>query len=183
VEIVNKFNKLNIINKVINVNIPQVWYFMDESSDEWSGQRFLCEPFIRNYQKFNSNTGWNDSSIAWGKAMQALSHFSYHITGGNFVLCDLQGGIYQREAVLSDPVILSRNRDYGVTDLGSDGISSFFSQHSCNDYCRPDWTKPTRPIVRFNAVWSTTMIKHHVPTRPFRSRIVSSFDQQVQCWE
>jgi hypothetical protein len=65
--------------------------------------------------------------------------FSYHITGGNHVLCDLQGGIYQYMIVLSDPVILSRTRQYGVTDLGPAGISSFFSQHSCNKYCRPHW--------------------------------------------
>ncbi|KAK5991731.1 Alpha-protein kinase 1 [Cladobotryum mycophilum] len=170
-EIVDKFNESNIIDKAIKVNIPGVWYFMDDSSEEWSGQRFLCEPFIQNYQKFNSNSGWNDSSIAWGEAMQALSHFSYHITGGNHVLCDLQGGIYQREAVLSDPVILSRNRDYGVTDLGSDGINSFFSQHSCNAYCRPDWTKPAKTFLHFNPVRGTTMIKHSVPTRPSRPRV------------
>ncbi len=48
-----------------------------------------------------------------------------------------EGGIYQHELVLSDPVILSRTGDYGVTDLGRDGISSFFSQHDCNQYCRP----------------------------------------------
>lgn len=167
-EIVDKFNELNIIDKAIKVNIPEVWYFTDDTYEEWSGQRVLCEPFIQNYQKFNSNTGWNDSSIAWGEAMQALSHFSYHISRGNYVLCDLQGGIYQHEAVLSDPVILSRNREYGVTDLGSGGISSFFSQHDCNDYCRPNWTQPANPILRFNPVRGTTMIKHYVPTR--RSR-------------
>lgn len=38
--------------------------------------------------------------------MQSLSHFGYHVTGGNYVLCDLQGGVYHREVVLSDPVIL-----------------------------------------------------------------------------
>ena len=27
--------------------------------------------------------------------LQALSHFSYHATGGKFVLCDLQGGVYK----------------------------------------------------------------------------------------
>ena len=32
--------------------------------------------------------------------MQALSHYSYHITGGQFLMCDLQGGWY------SDGVIL-----------------------------------------------------------------------------
>jgi hypothetical protein len=49
------------------------------------------------------------------------------------------------ELVLSDPVILSRTGDYGVTDLGRDGISSFFSQHDCNQHCRPNWTKPATP--------------------------------------
>ncbi|KAM0262187.1 hypothetical protein ACHAQJ_001932 [Trichoderma viride] len=175
-EIVDKFNQSNFINRTIRVNIPQVWYFTDECPDEWAGQRFLCEPFIQNYQKFNSNTGWNDSSIAWGEVMQALSHFSYHITGGNYVLCDLQGGVYQHETVLSDPVILSRNRDYSVTDLGSDGIGSFFSQHSCNDYCRPEWTKPANPILRFDPVRGTTMIKHTVPTRPSRPRGTRFYD-------
>ncbi|KOS21220.1 Alpha-protein kinase vwkA [Escovopsis weberi] len=126
-DIVNKFNELNIVNKRIKINVPQVWQFTQNAGEEWAGQKHLVEPFIEGYQKFNSNTGWMDDSLPWGEAMQALSHFSYHVTGGNFVLCDLQGGIYRREVVLSDPVILSRNRDYGVTDLGPEGISSFFT--------------------------------------------------------
>ncbi|TWU77261.1 hypothetical protein ED733_003122 [Metarhizium rileyi] len=106
-EIVNKFNQLGVINKLIKINVPEVWSFNEDSSSNWSGQNVLCEPFIQNYQKFNSNTGWNDESKAWGEVMQALSHFSYHLSGGYFVLCDIQGGIYQHEIVLSDPVILS----------------------------------------------------------------------------
>ena len=31
--------------------------------------------------------------------MQALSHFSYLATGGYFVLCDLQGAVYDRCAL------------------------------------------------------------------------------------
>ncbi|KAI8961289.1 kinase-like protein [Daldinia sp. FL1419] len=168
-EIVNKFNELNIINKAIKINVPGVWTYQ---SGEAAGQRALCEPFIHSYQKFNSNTGWTDDSESWGEVMQALSHFSYHISGGQFVLCDLQGGIYQREVVLSDPVILSRNRDYGVTDLGPDGISSFFSQHRCNDYCRPHWTMPSNPTQIYRPVRGTTMLRHSVPTatsRPSRT--------------
>jgi hypothetical protein len=174
-DIVNRFNQLNIINKVVKINVPEVWYFTDDSNNEWAGQRHLCEPFIRNYQKFNSNTGWNDDSMAWGEVMQALSHFSYHITGGNYVLCDLQGGIYQHEVVLSDPVILSRNREYGVTDLGPDGISSFFSQHGCNKFCRQNWTQPANPMQRFRPVPGTAMIRRTVPTgysRPGRTRFL-----------
>lgn len=172
-EIVNRFNQLSIINKIVKINVPQVWYFTNDSADEWAGQRHLCEPFIQNYQKFNSNSGWNNDSMTWGEAMQALSHFSYHLSGGNYVLCDLQGGIYQREVVLSDPVILSRNREYGVTDLGPDGISSFFSQHDCNVFCRPNWARPANPVQHFRPVPSTTMIRRSVPTnhsRPARTR-------------
>ncbi|KAJ6789691.1 hypothetical protein PWT90_00555 [Aphanocladium album] len=86
-------------------------------------EKILVEPFIDDYQKFNSNTGWTNDDDGWAEVMQALSHFSYHISGGFYVLCDLQGGIYAREVVLSDPVILSRTRQFGVTDLGPDGIS------------------------------------------------------------
>jgi hypothetical protein len=167
-EIVNMFNQLNVINKVVKINVSAVWSFTDNSSEEWAGQKHLCEPFIQNYQKFNSNTGWSDDSMAWGEVMQALSHFSYHVSGGYYVLCDLQGGIYQQEVVLSDPVILSRNGEYGVTDLGPDGISSFFSQHDCNSFCRPNWTKPANPVQHFRPVPGTTMIRREVPTRHSR---------------
>ena len=164
-EIVNKFNQLNIVNKMVKINAPEVWTF---KHGHWAGRKVLSEPFIQNYQKFNSNSGWNDDSMTWGKVMQALSHFSYHISGGHYVLCDLQGGIYQREVILSDPVILSQKRDFGVTDLGPSGISSFFTHHKCNGFCRPTWIKPGNPTQRFRAVPGTTMIRHTVSTRHSR---------------
>lgn len=162
-KIVNRFKELNIVNNAIKINVPSVWRFTNGS--DWAGRKVLCELFIENYQKFNSNIGWIDDSEAWGEIMQALSHFSYRLSGGQFVWCDLQGGIYQYEVVLSDPVILSRNRDYGVTDLGSDGISSFFSQHGCNDYCRSNWTRPANPTQYFRPDVNTTIIRRTVPTR------------------
>lgn len=175
-EIVNKFNELNIVNKTVKFNVPAVWTFNNNCREGWAGQRLLCEPFIRNYQKFNSNTGWTDDSMAWGEVMQALSHFSYHISGGQFVLCDLQGGIYQHNVILSDPVILSRNQDYGVTDLGPPGISSFFSSHRCNNFCRNNWSVPANPTRYFRPVQGTAMMRRSVPTarsRPAQTRFSS----------
>lgn len=163
-EIVNRFNDLNLIDKDIKINVPEVWTYTEDSREQWAGAKMLCEPFIQNYQKFNSNSGWFDDSETWGEVMQALSHFSYHVSGGFFVLCDLQGGIYQREVVLSDPVILSRRREYGVTDLGPEGIDSFFHQHECNSFCRPHWTQPSRPAQYFRPTPGTTMIRRSVPT-------------------
>jgi hypothetical protein len=83
-------------------------------------------------------------------------------------LCDIQGGIYQHEVVLSDPVILSRTREYGVTDLGPKGISTFFSQHYCNDFCRPHWTQPADAREYFEPKPGTAMIRHTVTTAKSR---------------
>ncbi|KAM7211388.1 alpha-protein kinase 1 [Rhypophila decipiens] len=166
--IVNKFNELHIVNKPIVINVPGVWEFDKTGDNEWAGSKHLVEPFIKDYVKFNSNSGWADDDEGWPEVMQALSHFSYHVTGGNFVLCDLQGGIYRKHVVLSDPVILSRNRDFGVTDLGPAGISTFFSQHRCNVYCRPHWTAPANPRQLLPVVQGTSMMRRDAPTHPSR---------------
>ncbi|KAJ8605809.1 hypothetical protein CTAYLR_000553 [Chrysophaeum taylorii] len=126
--------------KKIRVNKPSVWRCE-------SGQRELVEPWIHNYEKFNSNTGWNSTvTSSWHLKMQALSHFSFHASGGELLLCDLQGGIYKHGVVLTDPVVMSRSRSFGLTDLGPDGIRAFFDHHVCNCYCR-HWLKPKRRIA------------------------------------
>lgn len=48
-ELINQFNQLNIINKVIKSNVSEVWRFDDDCPEDWVGQKFLCEPFITNY--------------------------------------------------------------------------------------------------------------------------------------
>lgn len=112
----------------------------------YAGQKVLAEAYIGGYRRFNSNSGWTARSAAadgWAAAMQALSHWSYHSTGGQLTLVDLQGGVSVNGAVLTDPVVLSRTAGaYGVTDLGADGVASFFSRHTCGHCCRPGWTRP-----------------------------------------
>jgi hypothetical protein len=161
-DIVEQWNSHRYINQTIKVNMPAVWTFEEGSVN--AGHRVLQEPFIEKYQKFNSNTGWADSSTPWPQVMQALSHFSYHVSSGQFVLCDLQGGVYSNAVVLTDPVILSRKKAYGVTDLGPHGISSFFSNHRCNQYCRSDWNLPT-DRSRYHAIQSGTSMAGST-TRP-----------------
>ncbi len=125
-------------------------------------------PFI---PEFNSNSGLTFGDVSgstWAAVMQSLSHFSHHKTGGRYVLCDLQGSLLTRRrkgetkvtgVVLTDPVILSRNREYGVTELGAAGISTFFARHQCNQFCKHHWHVPrdARPYY-FNASAGTTMM-------------------------
>ena len=91
--------------------------------------------------------------------MQALSHYSYHVSSGQFVLCDLQGGIYSDGAIITDPVIISRSAGtYGPT-WAPDGILNFFGHHVCNKFCHSTWTSLGIPAgcmrPRLARVWSS----------------------------
>ncbi len=113
-DIVTRFNEGTFVDKPIKVNRATVWMGIESYN---KGQRYLVEPFIEHWQKWNSNSGWAFNSDEWSEIMQALSHFSFHATKGELVLCDLQGGIFQDGAVISDPVILSRTAgSYGSVD-------------------------------------------------------------------
>eukprot|EP00775_Hariotina_reticulata_P012365 gene12365-12500_t len=154
-EIINAFYTAGITTSRISLNHPEVWVFRYNGSH--AGQHTLTEPFINNYRKFNSNSGYVGGYDHWSEVMQALSHYSYHKTGGHMVLCDLQGGITSRGAVLTDPVILSRTRAYGVTDLGPNGISTFFARHRCTRFCQAHWQRPRYAAMYYQMTSSTTM--------------------------
>jgi len=166
VELIQAWNRSQNIDKMVQVNLPEVWTF-DNDTSMMANTKILQEPFIENYEKFNSNTGWKDDSFPWARVMQALSHFSYHVSGGRYLLCDLQGGVYSNGVVLTDPVVMSTvGGIFGPTDLGRAGISSFFCRHVCNEYCCSDWQKPRDRTQYYTARQGTTM--DHVATRSSR---------------
>ena len=159
-QIINNFNNDNIINKEIWLNEPTVWTFEGDNS------KTLCEPMIENFEKFNSNTGWTPNEQSpWIQVMQALSHYSYHSSQRTVLLCDLQGGSYKDGFIITDPVIMSSSKEYGPTDLGNDGISTFFARHKCNQFCKAQWIAPANKTVYFESMKCTSMM---LPTRNSR---------------
>ncbi|RWA09763.1 hypothetical protein EKO27_g5355 [Xylaria grammica] len=162
-EVIDDWWNAGIIGRRIFLNTPAVWTY------EVSGKKALVEPIIENFEKLNSNSGWvNLVGGAWGEVMQALSHFSYHNSAGQILLCDLQGGPCSDGYILSDPAILSQTiRAYGPADLGPDGIYSFFRRHRCGSFCKRWWRTPTsQGVARFPMTRGTTM----VPNPPARVR-------------
>lgn len=151
IEVVEAFNKVKQFTQFVQVCKPAVWHRTD------SKQRILIEPFIDGFQQFNSNTAWVGSTD-WARALQSLSHFSYDFTGGEMLLCDLQGAIEDDVVVLTDPVLNSAKKQYGPTDLGQKGIENFFHYHVCSKWCSPGWRKPARTAGHFRPVAGTTMI-------------------------
>lgn len=78
-DIIEKFNKqVPLVDKKIYLNEPGIWTFL---SGHLEGQKCLVEPMIQKFEKFNSNSGWVATGAVWYLVMQALSHFSYHVTG------------------------------------------------------------------------------------------------------
>jgi len=71
----------------------------------------------------------------------AFSHFTYSITGGYLLVCDLQGVRTQDKKgkptlLLTDPAInCSKHLRFGKTNLEAPGISRFFAKHKCNKFC------------------------------------------------
>ncbi|KAK6508978.1 hypothetical protein TWF481_003744 [Arthrobotrys musiformis] len=174
-EIIDEFNDAEIMNQKIVLNTPEIWTCTTKHAVDMYGKKALIEPMILNFEKFNSNSGWAlNERTGWSSALQSLSHFSYHNSDGKLLLCDLQGGRYNDGFVLTDPVIMSKDQEYGPADLGLDGIRSFFDGHRCSEFCRRGWSKPRDPILnlgkpkRIPMTRGTTM-KPYLPTRSSRT--------------
>ena len=71
----------------------------------------------------------------------AFSHFTYDVTKGYLLVCDLQGivttnGKGEEILLLTDPAIhCPKHIRFGKTNLGLTGINRFFKKHICNKYC------------------------------------------------
>ena len=73
----------------------------------------------------------------------AFSHFTYDVTDGYLLVCDLQGISDVAEKgkkeifLLTDPAIhCAKHLRFGKTNLFSVGIEKIFRKHECNKYCQ-----------------------------------------------
>ena len=107
--------------------------------EEW----IMIEPYLDGeFTKFNSNTGAVPRKFA-NHVLQAFSHFTYHISGGQMVFADVQGVEKRDMIILTDTCIISRKQGkFGLTDLGERGLIRFMINHQCNRFCDKHWLKP-----------------------------------------
>lgn len=145
VEFVQVFNALKIAPVPLRVIIPSVQVF-DRTVPCPARLRdtfYLREPKVQKFQKWNLNSGLNVVNTPFARAMQAFTHFTYHESGGQCIVCDIQGALYHDQAILTDLAIVSHQPGaFGATDLGAKGLIKFFSKHVCNEFCNPEWGFP-----------------------------------------
>lgn len=126
------------------------------------GVRYMVEPIIKPYYKYTNNAGWIRSDACTSiQMLEAFCHYTYHMSGGNLIVCDLQGvfkmnhhAFLKSRYILTDPAICSRTGQYGPTDMGGKGIESFIANHVCNKFCRKygggKWQRPRNPTDWFS---------------------------------
>uniref|UniRef100_A0A7S0DZW1 Alpha-type protein kinase domain-containing protein n=1 Tax=Hanusia phi TaxID=3032 RepID=A0A7S0DZW1_9CRYP len=83
------------------------------------------------YTKHNDNYG---NILTEDVFPHALSHFSWRITRGRLMLCDIQGvnRVYTDAQIHSNVTSWS----FGRGDYGEFGMEKFFASHECNEICR-----------------------------------------------
>ena len=95
------------------------------------------------YIKWCNNYGYV-SSEARGvdQILTAFMHWSWIRSKGEEMVSDIQGVKDGSRYRLTDPAMLSVNREYGVTDTGIEGMAMFFLIHQCSGPCK-GLPKPT----------------------------------------
>ena len=136
-ELAKKFNReTSFPVHVVDYDVQQVISNPDKNATPKLGEFVLVEDYLEGeFQKFISNSGWVSPRCQTYVSMPAFAHWSWVHTGGQLMFVDLQGVRYNDKYMLTDPCILSLNREYGATDLALVGMALFFKTHKCNDFC------------------------------------------------
>ena len=92
------------------------------------------------YVKFNSNYGCEKPELS--QLLLAFCHWTWEISGYNFMICDIQGVKSSDGYHLTDPAVHSAEQIYGDTDLGVHGMEQVMKGHQCNWCCRQLKLKP-----------------------------------------
>ena len=132
-------NHFNRDKPVTTVSLQFVSPSLFEIKENSKWRVFSVEPFIDgSYEKFNNNAGYVAESSKIGDVVQAFCHYTWQKSGKQFIVCDLQGVVTGSGVLLTDPCIHSCSEKllcYGKTNLGPDGINTFFRNHRCNAVC------------------------------------------------
>lgn len=93
------------------------------------------------------------------------------------------GGVYKDYIIITDPVLHSSDRRFGITDLGPTGITTFFSNHKCSPHCAANsWYKPVDNRCYIEPQASTLMWTqlykgglHGLPSKHHMEHLVQEF--------
>jgi len=129
---------------------------------EAKAQLINIEPILEGkFVKHNDNDG-NVSSKE--EVPQAFSHFSFHVSGGSVLVCDIQGVASN----YTDPQIHSIDgKGFGIGNIGKEGMTAFIKTHKCNRICsKLGLPRPQMPkdLSSAQGIWSAQRFADAVRT-------------------
>lgn len=140
--------RYNCLNPPKRIDFVDSWVveFTNRAGPNGRGKMVaLVEPMLRGYYTKHSNN-FGFVSPEDRNTPQAFSHWTWVVSGGRQLVCDIQGV----GDTFTDPQIHSnaghRNYLYGRGDMGIEGIQHFFATHRCNGICR-SLGLPTTPAT------------------------------------
>lgn len=145
-ELAEAWNRKKYVDKIFEVVKSKSAKCLRKGNSSINLDEFVrIEPWLgEHFQKWNSNNGWSLES-SWASSIQAFCHWTYHHTEGELLFCDAQGIKDFRRYKITDPCIVSRTKNkYGDTDGGVLCQQAWFGRHRCNQFCKPEWKKPTK---------------------------------------
>jgi len=125
-------------------------YFVKPFIVDIDGELYFGEPFQDGkFVKWNDNTGQVNLSKEGVRQLMnnvvgTFSHFTYHASGENLMVVDIQGWDNNCQITFTDPQIHTRQvahsgcqlaKKFSVGNLGRAGMCRFFSTHECTTNC------------------------------------------------
>jgi elongation factor 2 kinase len=132
-ELATRWNKL-AMPKNVKVNPLFVVKLADRLPLEWAVMEPMLEGAAESYVKYNDNCGGvfaQEGRVR--ETPQTFSHFTHLVTGGQWLVCDLQGvgDTFTDPQVHTNP----RERCPVVGNHGPKGMDDFFATHQCSALC------------------------------------------------
>lgn len=133
------------------------------------------------FTKVNNNFGYVNKKVAKEDhfaILDAFSHWSYVESGGEHLVCDIQGVFHKefREWELTDPTIHSVKREFGDGDHGHQGMNAFFTTHKCGKFCKMFGLEGKKPELFLDPELSNTV---YCPTVNQHSRTIDVASRDV----
>jgi hypothetical protein len=140
-----------IVAKIYENPLPEKIFDLSEYLRK--GTEIILKPVVSKKTKLSNNP-----------IISAFSHFSYHNSDGNYLICPVEGDIDGNDFYLAVPNVHKHhirnykgscrngNSQYNLKNHGSVGIALFFSHHICTKLCenfkKPDMTDEFKEKIK-----------------------------------
>ncbi|XP_005105108.2 uncharacterized protein LOC101847676 [Aplysia californica] len=150
------------------------------SKDEWISIEEYITGQMSRYCPWSTSRDVDD--VAHSDDLQTFSHFTYMHSCESLVACDFQGVVRTKQSsrktlyIVTDSIIHSRYKMYGVFDKGDYGITEFFKLHKCTDICK-DWPRPTplTPPPSFDDACAALLMNNITPPPQFENIVFPAY--------